>query len=327
MQHLIFLFALIVMTFSRVSLAEEKPAIVLQEEAIVYEALMNDLKVLTKTLTRDVAVYSWTSKKKLISNFTLPKSDSIEFNHPAYRQYALSKLNKFFTYKGQGLAAAWLGNGLYTYHNPIGSRSYGSTLIEVIIPKGNAYLDLRNGTHKMGKVSTDREIKLSKPTIKALNKLFSCGKLKSRSRVGRFNGVSFYALSKNKFMKCAPRAAMLKRAFAELNIAFVAYVWSAGDKKTKYCPNSNADSTAHVINAGPWMKNAIINGYIKKFSNDFGDEHLQAYRSIHMFTKVLRKGSPKWKFFKEMDITEFGISKIKNKFGCGQYPEDKLTKD
>jgi len=294
-----------------------------QDEKSAFELLKTDLRFFTKTLSRDVPLYSWTSKKKLTKKYRLPKKTSVIFNDKGYKKFVFSRTKKFFTYNKSD--KAWLGHGLYTYHNPVGSAEYGDTVIEIMVPKGNSYLDLRYTNLEFDGFTPDREIKLTMPTIMALDRQFSCTPLIDDAvTVGFIKNKEYFALSKNYFVKCSARAKILKRALRKLNIAFLNYAWSAGDIPLTYCPDSNAGTAAQLLVAGPWLKKAAINGFISTFSDDFTPEHRQAYHSIHLFTRALTYSTPTWDIFFDTSMTSIVEAKIKSKFGCGQYPEDKL---
>ena len=107
----------------------------------VLASLKTDLKIFTKTLSRDVPVYTWVKNDRLTKSYGLPKKSSVIYNHKAFRKFIVSRTKKLLKYDKTD--EQWLGKGLYTYHNPVGSADYGDALIEIMVPKGNSYLDLR----------------------------------------------------------------------------------------------------------------------------------------------------------------------------------------
>lgn len=289
------------------------------EDLSLRDLIKKDLVKFSKVLSRDVSIFSWTSKKKLVRKYGLPNSKSIEFNHQAFGEYAKTEFDSFFTFRKMKFKTNHLGHGLYAYHEMFGSKSYGNTLIEIIVPKGSRYLELRHGSEVF-----DREIKLSEKTIKALKNELKCKKVES-ALFGTFDGTPFYSVDKNQLMKCKARALLFKEVFSELNIAFVTYIWRVKEKKTSYCPKSTAGYTAMVFVAGKWSDKVQVNGFMTSFSNEYGNKHMKAYESIHMYSRAFSKRKPGWKFFENQEINQTHINKVKSKFGCGFNLEDNLS--
>ena|GEM_PF-4737176 len=107
-------------------------------------ALAEDLKLLTKELSREISVFHWAPDNLTGNN----KDEPIPLSSWNSYKYAVGR--EFMFHTGPVMdkmvpeaGATMAGRGLYAASDPNSSQIYGQTLFEIQIPKGSRFLDLR----------------------------------------------------------------------------------------------------------------------------------------------------------------------------------------
>jgi len=307
------------------------------------EMLKNDLLLTTKTLSRDIKAYNWFNGGYY--------NDDLDLEADYFKTKFLSTTKLFWDYnRNQGLN---VGPALYAATDTMMSQDWGNTLIEVMIPAGTKFIDIRGG-------DVYDHFDISKKTVMALNQVCQ-GKVASLTgnefyKTISGKKVSFLSTPKQNLTKAKACHGIFNRAIKELDIRFVTYQWAYSNldwSRNSGVPNDprkgcepsvyssfiilgQADRLTYR-SADLTLGKIKIYGYTNNIGPNPSPEKLEKYRYIDHHTRLTYGEKSKWPMFdrswRELD-TSFNtlwpfMDKMKHSmFDCmpSIYKEDAIPK-
>ena len=290
----------------------------------VIDLIKRDLTVTTKSLTREVRGYHWFG-----SNFSNKKMSLDDKN---FKDYFLDTAQKFWTY--QQNQEHNIGPGFYAAPDPGISETYGNTMIEVVIPAGTRFIDIRGG-------ASDSQFEISKQTQAAMNSYCQGGVLPNYEQIfyANVNGETkpFQSFFKQTLTYIEPCYRMFSQAVREMNVEFLAYGWGPFNNLQNGCEKSILssfvmlgvvkrfkDNTAELS-----MGSVKVNGYTQKMGKRPSSKKLASYEFVDRFTRTVRGKKAKWSYFDNKPVSGNDIENIKRKaFDCQSsvYTEEAIPK-
>jgi hypothetical protein len=245
-----------------------------QEAALIRQLLAPNVM----TLDRDIKVYHY-------FNMSAPKRE-VDVNHPVFMNYFKRGIVKHWTeIITDEEVAAVVGAGIYAATDPIKSRSYGNTAIEITIKKGTRIL-----------VGVD--VRVPRATAKVLD----LERWMSPNQTELSTAFSLFAT--------AYREPYLK-VLADLKVAAVSYVWQSAafkickfvdDPDSRYDVEQFKDTPAFVVTGIPRSLEDALKGQnidlsmftVKGITNQPGKlagEKKEIYERVERVSRFLG-GSP-----------------------------------
>ena len=284
---------------------------VLSDRELV-ELIKRDLSVTTKTLQHEVRGYHWFGSN--ISDRKISTTDSI------FEKHFLDTAQNFWTYASQ--QDHNIGPGFYAATDPDISKRYGNTMIEVIIPPGTKFIDVRGGV-------ADYQFEISQQTQNALNQICNSGVVVNNQGVFYADILGqktpFQSFLKQTLTYIEPCYRVFNQAVAELGVEFIAYGWGPHHNMSHHCEPSILSSMVMLGKVKRFKDNTAklgmgsvkVYGYTQKIGKNPKRKKVDRYRYVDRFTRLVRGTKAKWSYFDNESISSADIANIKNKtFNC-----------
>jgi len=275
-------------------------------------------KMLLKT-DREILTFNYRKSDLLTGNgLSLPKGKKLNIYSKIAIDYANEWQDAIWKYlPNEGGMVGW---GLYTSNNPVGSSSYGDTLVAVKLPKDSIVLDIR-------KISNGR-IPMTKDAYDILKLLPSACRSGAEYEDAAKTIVRVY---KDKLTSCIEGHFAFVKTLSDLKVNAIAYPWgSHGQSGLSGCEFSEANYATFVVVDTPLNRNtvSIVNKY---GSENETAEELDLYSKINAYFRITTGSiSPFHKSAKkDITIDELNSWKKEKLFSCmrenkNDYPKAQL---
>lgn len=280
----------------------------------VIDLIKRDLSVTTKSLTREVRGYHWFNSNVGTKKMSLDDS--------FFKEQFLHAAKPFWTFNP--IQDHNVGPGFYAAPDPGISERYGNTMIEVIIPAGTRFIDMRGGAF-------DTQLEISNETQAAMNTYCRGAgqvlpnypdvfKIEIDGQVKTFQ--SFFKQTLTYDISCYK---MFSQAVRELNVEFLAYGWGPYNNLQNGCEKSILSSFVMLGVVKKFKKDTAVlsmgsvkvRGYTQKLGKRPKSKKLESYRFVDRFTRTVRGKKAKWSYFDNQRVSTNDIENIKRvAFDC-----------
>jgi len=281
------------------------------EQQRLQQSLEKDIAAFTVTLSRDIKLYRWSTKKGLLTNHN-----------------AQNVIDSFFIYT-RSEHGQHMGNGLYFASNPMQSAHLFAqdwALYEVVIPAGSKIWDIRKlAPIDYAKVSM---FPISAETFQILESYLLKLKVNMKNLYPQgkkitsvINNQNYIFVTKHEIIHYLP--GIFKAALLGQNINLIAYNYF--NSTSTLCSESSPHNTsgAAFISLGGYQ---VLNRFQSSMAPTFLQFKAASY--IKAFAKSTRLVYQN-RFFswKSMDLghEDLALWSQTSIFGCGDYAEDRLN--